>query len=628
MLGWTCICLIVLLWTPLVRADDTASSVRAALAAVRDHPRLLLSPEVAATLPERAAADAVNARVTADLLRRADDLLGIPPVTRELQGRRMLNVSRTALDRIVTLGMAWHLRGDTRHRDRALREMLQIAAFRDWNPSHFLDVAEMTMAAAIGLDWLHAEMDPDLRNHMRNAIFELGLKPALASEDHWWIRTTNNWNQVCHGGMVAGALVLLDSHPEPAARVIERAVRHVPNAMASYAPEGAYPEGPSYWAYGTNYNVLLLAMLQTALGTSFGLEDAEGFNRTGAIPMLMTGPSGKMFNYSDGRADRYPQPAVYWLARRFGKPEWCLPEDELIVRSDNHSTMAIFSLLWREPGAHRPDPPLPPLHWTSRGHVPVSIHRESWESTSATFFGIKAGAPGASHGQMDAGSFVLDAGGVRWAHDLGMENYHHAESKGLALWNKHQRADRWKVFRNNNFSHNTLVIDDQLQNAAGHAAIIRFSGDPVFPHTVVDTTTAYGSEVASAFRGMALLPGGSVLVRDHLTGLTPGAEVRWIMMTRADSGPAGGSTLVLEENHSKLELTVHTEQPAFWEVADVSEPLNPWDSPNPEMKRVSFTTIAPASGALDLAVVLRPGGRPASRLDPLHLGAPGNWSEP
>ena len=30
--------------------------------------------------------------------------------------------------------------------------MLAIAQFADWNPSHFLDVAEMTMGMAIGYD--------------------------------------------------------------------------------------------------------------------------------------------------------------------------------------------------------------------------------------------------------------------------------------------------------------------------------------------------------------------------------------------------------------------------------------------------------------------------------------------
>ena len=40
---------------------------------------------------------------------------------------------------------------------RAELELLAISKFSDWNPSHFLDVAEMTMAAAIGYDWLYSD---------------------------------------------------------------------------------------------------------------------------------------------------------------------------------------------------------------------------------------------------------------------------------------------------------------------------------------------------------------------------------------------------------------------------------------------------------------------------------------
>jgi hypothetical protein len=48
------------------------------------------------------------------------------------------------------LAMAYHLSGDVEHVRRCEKEMLAAARFSDWNPSHFLDVAEMTFALAIG----------------------------------------------------------------------------------------------------------------------------------------------------------------------------------------------------------------------------------------------------------------------------------------------------------------------------------------------------------------------------------------------------------------------------------------------------------------------------------------------
>jgi len=48
--------------------------------------------------------------------------------------------------------------------------MLAISQFSDWNPSHFLDVAEMTMAMAIGYDWLYNNMSRESRTIIKDAI--------------------------------------------------------------------------------------------------------------------------------------------------------------------------------------------------------------------------------------------------------------------------------------------------------------------------------------------------------------------------------------------------------------------------------------------------------------------------
>lgn len=97
---------------------------------------------------------------------------------------------------------------------------------------------------------------------------------------------------------MAGVLVLLEHEPGASHRILERKIRYLPNSMGSYAPLGAYPEGPGYWSYATSYNVILLALFDSALGGTCGLEKTKGFDLTGAFPILMTGPSGQMFNFS------------------------------------------------------------------------------------------------------------------------------------------------------------------------------------------------------------------------------------------------------------------------------------------------------------------------------------------
>jgi hypothetical protein len=93
----------------------------------------------------------------------------------------------------------------------------------------------------------------------------------------------------------------------------------------------------------------------------------------------------------------------------------------------------------------------------------------------------------------------------------------------MNFWSMAQNSDRWRVFRQNNLSHNTLVIDEALQVAAGNTKIVRFSDDARFPHSVVDLSPVYAGQAEQVHRGVALLPSGEVLVRDRLTGLKPGA---------------------------------------------------------------------------------------------------------
>ena len=228
------------------------------------------------------------------VVREADRQLATQPVERALIGRRLLDKSRTALSRVLHLGLAWRLTGEKKYFERARAELLAVAAFADWNPSHFLDVAEMTTAVAVGYDWFYPALDEPSRARLREAIVTKGLIPSRKADS--WSRGTNNWNQVCNGGMTVGALAIAEHDRALAAEMIARAINTVPRSMHEYAPDGAYPEGPGYWSYGTTYNVILISALQSVLGTDFGLTQQPGFLATADYYLHVIGPSGYYFN--------------------------------------------------------------------------------------------------------------------------------------------------------------------------------------------------------------------------------------------------------------------------------------------------------------------------------------------
>ncbi len=588
---------------------DTGNDLRKRIAAApQSHPRLFFGEKDTAVLRRTIRTDPLLAKAWSQVKHVAEILEKREPVRRKKTGRRLLGVSRECLKRVTHLAMAYRLTGDRRCLKRVEKEMLAAAGFTDWNPSHFLDVAEMTAALAIGYDWVYNGLDSKARETIKSAIITKGLKTSL--KGGWWVKTTNNWNQVCHGGLVLGALAVLEDEPDLATTIINRAINNVPRAMHEYAPDGAYPEGPGYWKYGTTYNVVLLAALESVLGTDFGLSNAEGFMDSAGYYLHVTGPSRQFFNYSDcGRGDGGPTPAMYWFAAKTGNRKLLFLEKDKLERflsRTRGSADRLFPLLlvWSD-GFDGIDPPAA-CDWKGGGKTPVAFHRSGW-SPEATFVGIKGGSPGTNHAHMDIGTFVVDARGVRWAEDLGAQSYHSLESKGINLWSKRQNSERWTVFRLNNRSHNTLVVDDRLQLVKGHGKITDFSPESRMPHTTVDLGPVYADRLAGARRGAALLGDGSVLIQDEITAGKKEVVVRWGMVTKAAVETIDTRTAILRRDKQIVTLRVLAPAEPRLELFETAKPPAKHDAPNRNTVMVGFNVRLENGAGKTLAVHLIPG---------------------
>ena len=542
-------------------------------------------------------------------LQLADGLIDRKPLQRKMTGRRLLGVSRDALKRLLALSWAYRSTGEEKYLKRAEQEMLALAAFTDWNPSHFLDVAEMTTAMAIGYDWLYNDLAEKSRDAIRQAIVEKGIRPSLYENKKagWWINGTNNWNQVCHGGIACGALAIAEDDPALAETIIHRSVNKVQIAMNEYEPHGAYPEGPGYWVYGTTYNVLLLAALDSVLGTDFGLSEKSGFAKCPEYFLHVTGPIGLYFNYPDSGSRSSFIPAVFWFAQKYNNPSLTWNQQkvwkEAIRQKPSDLTRnrtSVLALLWATPETATPKK----VSWMGQGTNPVAMFRSSWDS-DATYLGIKGGTPSSNHAHMDIGSFVIDAGGLRWAVDLGPESYNKIEQLGMGLWNGKQDGERWKIFRYNNFSHNTLTVNDQLQQVKGFAPIIRYSDAPAFAHAVVDMTDVYKGQLQNAIRGAALLETGQVVIQDEIKAADTGATVRWAMATPAKVDIQSDKTAILSQKQKTMRFDVVTDTDV--KLATYStKPRADYDADNGDTRMIGFEIELAAGQEVRLTILMTP----------------------
>lgn len=145
---------------------------------------------------------------------------------------------------------------------------------------------------------------------------------------------------------------------------------------------------------------------------------------------------------------------------------------------------------------------------------------------------------------MDVGSFVYDAHGVRWLHDLGSENYNLPGYFG---------DRRWNYFRLQNRSHNTLEIDGKLQNSRSKPCPIidsTLTGNPVA--VTFDLSDAYAGAAESVVRLASFdTLSGIVRIGDKITN--PTGSVCWRAFTDAEA-EIHGDQVILRKKGKQITL--------------------------------------------------------------------------
>ncbi len=566
------------------------------------HPRLLLSAERLDELRALPASDPLFARGLDQVLARADGFLDAPPLERVLRGPRLLSVSRACLDRVQHLGFAWRWTGEERYARAVEDNLLTVAAFSDWNPSHFLDVAEMTHAVGLGYDWCFDALSVEARATVRAALVAKGLEPGLrayeAERPAWWVRSEFNWNQVCNGGLLVGALALAEEEPDRAARIVRHAVASLPRALATYEPDGAWGEGPGYWSYATHYTSYGLAALETALGHDFGLGGRRGLAESGWFPILSTGPSGVYAAMADVREKprRGALPPLFWLARHHAKPFYAAAERAWLAEN---RAEAMHLVWWQgEPqGLHEG----PPLHKLFRGPVEVAFLRSGFGPRDF-FVAFKAGYNQVNHGHLDLGGFEFEFDGVRWARDLGNDDYNLP-----GYWDRKEGGRRWSYFRLGSASHNLLLPEGLQQHAEASARFtdwLGLPGDAEQPWQQIATVDTAGlfPGVAGAARRTVTLHADRALVVDDTIELLAERGLVWGMTTDAEVELQGDHAWLRQDGHH-LGVRVLLPEGAAFSVSSAEQ--EPPQRRNAGVRRLELR-LPPQQGEVRVVVAFDP----------------------
>ena len=466
-----------------------------------EHPRLILLDPELDRIRQLVRDNALAKRIFGDLEKECDRLLSVPPIEYKMAGPRLQMQTRRAIDRVTTLSLMYRLTRRDPWLRRAIMELNAGANFHDWNPTRFVETAEMTHAFAIGYDWLYNSLSTEERGWIRDALITKGLDQALPiyEKQTWWTREHFNWNIVCNSAMALGALAVAEDTHDKSVTIFRAALDSIPRGLTTFGSDGGWPEGPLYGELAMRYTALYVTSLDTALGSDFGLSGFHGFDRSARFRIYTTGPTNRSFNFADGPEDPGLAPEMFWMARRFSTPAYAWNEQKQVERSTHPDA---YDLAWFDRDARPPQTPAFPLDYIFHS-ISVATFRSAWEDPNAIFVAVKGGDNKSGHSHLDLGSFVLDAGGTRWATDLGADD---------ALSPVAQRTSSYKIRTE---SHNTLLIEGENQDPKAESRITRqeLAGDLSWVQFDLSKTSP---KVRQWTRRVGMAQRQAVLIQDSL----------------------------------------------------------------------------------------------------------------
>ncbi|KAK5193551.1 hypothetical protein LTR92_006922 [Exophiala xenobiotica] len=539
-----------------------------------------------------------------------------------------LEVARYVQLRVKHWAYAYILTNDTKWVDRTWEELQHCAGNGteyfgvpgdNWNSRHFLDTAEFTAAFAYAYDWLYDAWTPSQRDAIMWSIIELGLQKGIdcfANQGTgWWTVVRGNWNCVSNAGLMLGALAIYNEDPTgTAAQILPDTIANSQEYCAhAISSDGTWLETPDYWYFGIQSFAQIAAALISATGSDQQTLSANpAVNLTGLFRIYSQGMVDK-FNYGDCGPDKITATAnpLMFYGKHLGKPRWTQFQRE---QDDAADPLSMFWYDTTTPSGQWSDG-LELDHYFSYVNTSWASMRSSWTDDNGLYVAMKASTlmGHQTHGDLDAGDFVLDAMGERWAGDLCQNDYN-----GPGYFeSENQDSRRWLYYRCGTEGQNTLLYNGTNQLVNGIPVTTFNSTDSVESSSTQNSSTAFYIadltsfyEATSIKRGIRLLDGRKrVLIQDEI--VNGGASSQWRVHTNATvvlSDDSKQASLTLNDKTVVAQITspgdlVFTTLQAVRLPSDPPLPVNGTDLPN---TGVTVLAIDVAQGDQTVSVVFTP----------------------
>lgn len=495
------------------------------------HPRLIISRGDLTAMSELRATSASARQAHDRLIAQAEQIISAAVVEPTVSGDRLVQGGEL-LGRLFCLSYAYLSTEDMRYSQRAEREMLAVSGWEDWNPTSVSDIAQITMALAVGYDWLYRSLPVHSRSIIGTAIYEKGLREIES-------RSIENPMQAV--GVLYGALATLERAPEFCRELAQRCAAEGEKMLDSYAADGAFTDEFARWTKSIDAVVLYSAALQSALGQKSVATSHKGFMQTAMIMNNLVAPSGKNFNFYGLDTKAVANPAKYWFARELGDPSIVAVDDRLAVegalREDYMLPLyLVFASALDAPKSSKKHSD----RWINTGQMPIYVYRGGWERGDS-YFAIKGGASSSQSEQADAGAFVYERDGVRWATLDG------------------------------GYPYNTITFDGEYLSESGLSTLREVTVSSRRHGVVADLTAKYAKRATRVERTAIIDKNDYLTITDHVECGNQATVIEWAIATNAEAEIVAPNTILLRKGGKSTYLRIKTRLMAdakLWDEKD------------------------------------------------------------
>ena len=493
------------------------------------------------------------------------------------------------------LAFAWQITGEDKYADAFYLYAIELNKWEHWGEGHFLNVADGAYAYAIGFDWIYHAFDdePEKRDEMAEILYRKGMMKGYYSikydttnynysswnsimngidniDDlcdfsvsragkHAWrtIQRTNNWQTVCGGGMIVSALALAEyeDYQDECAYVIENYVKSVEKCLAQFAPDGSYPESPTYWDYCVGTYMDTLIAFETCCGKSYGYKDAIGLYESFYYAMGISDSDYNIWSYHDTSPTTIGANYFYLASKVYGDETLAAYRNTMLF--DRNMGMSLMDVLYYD-SANDYAEFNAPLDYNFQG-IYTATFRSSYEA-GATYAGLHVGPTVHDHSDFDCGNFVLSMAGIQWCGDPGTEDYNVD-----GFWDTSNGGRRFKLYRKSLEGHSSIVIRSSelvhgqkwVQRTGSFPVINNFYTDEYGGYAVSDMKGQYGSTCTGAYRGVLMTNSRrTVILQDEIT-FSSATSLTWVLNLIGEvkiSSDGKSLTSTLWDNGSKTVL--------------------------------------------------------------------------